>query len=127
MIVHVVARQIGERGGGDTHAVKPLLIQTMRGRLDREIRDATRGEPLEKLMQRDRIRRRQRSVDGERARHDADGSDRRRLAPQRLPDLANKGRDRVFPLVPVTATIVSGWRGIEARSSVSQCGAASAT
>ena len=51
MIVHVVARQIGERAGGEPHAVEPLLVETVRGGLDREVRDAIRGKPIEKLVQ----------------------------------------------------------------------------
>ncbi len=40
VIVHVVARQVGERARGEPHAVEPLLVEAMRGGLDREIGDA---------------------------------------------------------------------------------------
>ena len=83
VIVHVVARQIGEGAGGEAHAVEPLLVEAVRRGLHREMRDAARGEPVEGLMQRDRVRRRQRSVNGQRARDDADRPDRGGLAAER--------------------------------------------
>ncbi len=123
MIVHVVARQIGECGGGEPHAVQPLLVETMRGGLDREVGDAVRGQPIEQLMQRDRVRRRQRSVDSERARHDADRSDRSGLPPQRPPDLAHESDDRSFPAGAGHRDNGFGLARIEARGGVSERGA----
>ena len=123
VIVHMVAREICERARGKPHAVEPLLVETMRGRLDREARDAACGQPVEKLMQRDRIRRGQRSVDGQRARHDADRPDRSGLAPERLPDLAHEGDDRGFAAGAGHRDNGFGLTRIEARCSVSQRGA----
>ncbi len=37
MIIHVVARQIGEAAGRDAHAVEPELVEAVRGRLEREM------------------------------------------------------------------------------------------
>ena len=30
MVIHVVARQVGETAGGDAHAVEPILIEPVR-------------------------------------------------------------------------------------------------
>ena len=40
MIIHVVARQIGEAAGGDAHAVEPELVEPVRGRFERQMGDA---------------------------------------------------------------------------------------
>ena len=34
MIIHVVARQIGEAAGGDAHAVEPVLVEPVRRRFE---------------------------------------------------------------------------------------------
>ncbi len=44
VIVQVVARQIGEGAGGEPHAVEPLLVEPVRGGLQREMGDAGAGE-----------------------------------------------------------------------------------
>ena len=67
MIVEMIARQIGEGGGGDPHAVEPVLIETVRRRLQRQMRDAL-ARQLRASMQFDRIGRGQRSVDARPAR-----------------------------------------------------------
>ena len=54
------------------------------------------GEPVEELMERDRVRGGQRSVDGQRARDDAERPDRSGFMRKRLPDLAHEGDDRGF-------------------------------
>ncbi len=64
MIIHVIARQIGEAAGADPDAVQPILIEPMRRRLERQMGDAVARDFIELAMQRYRIRRRQRSVDG---------------------------------------------------------------
>ena len=120
VIVHVVAGEICERARGEAHAVEPLLVETVRGGLDREASDAARGEPVEKLVQRDRVRRRQRSVDGERARDDADRPDGRRLLAERLPDLAGEGGDRSLSAGAGHRDNGFGLAGIEARSGASE-------
>ena len=40
MIVQVIARQIGEAAGAHPHPIEPTLIEPMRRRFDREMRDA---------------------------------------------------------------------------------------
>ena len=94
MIIHVVARQIGEAAGGDAHAVQPVLVEPVRRRLERQMRDAFARDLVELPMQRDRIRRRQRSVDGALRRHQPDGADAGRGMTEPLPDLPRKGGDR---------------------------------
>ena len=96
VVVHVVARQIGECASGEAHAVEPLLSKAVRGGLHSEVRDAAPGEPVDEFVQGDGVRRRQRPVDGQRARHDADRPDRGGVLAERLPDLAHEGDDRSF-------------------------------
>src|SRR5258708_17598432 len=55
--------------------------------------DALSRDLIELPMQRDRIRRRQRSVDGALRRHQPDGADAGRGMTEPLPDLARKGGD----------------------------------
>ena len=74
-------------------------------------------------MQRDRIRRRQRSVNRQRARHDADRPDRSGLAPKRLPDLAHEGGDRSLSAGAGHRDDRFGLARIEARGGVSESGA----
>ena len=40
MIVHVIAREVGEAAGADPHAVQPVLVEPMRRRLERQMGDA---------------------------------------------------------------------------------------
>ena len=94
VIIHMVAGQIGERAGGETDAVEALLVEAVRGGLHREMRDSCFGKPIERSVQLDRVRRRQRSIDGQRARDDADRSERGGLAAERKPYLPDEGRDR---------------------------------
>ena len=94
MIIHVVARQIGEAGRRNAHAVEPVLVEAVRGRLEGEMRDAVARDLVELPMQRDRIRRRQRSVDGALRRDQADGADAGRDMAQLFPYLAREGGDR---------------------------------
>ena len=88
------------------------------------MRDAGVGEPLQGLVQRDRIGRRQRAIDVDRAARRCRSCRARR---PRRPSLRHiwraKAATEVLPLVPVTATIVVGLRGIEARGSASESAA----
>ena len=93
MVIHVVARQVGEAAGVDPDPVQPELIEPVRGRLEREMGDALAGDFIELPMQRNRIRRRQRSVDGSLRRYQADGADAGRGMAEPLPDLAREGGD----------------------------------
>ena len=94
MVIHVVAREIGKTAGGDPHAVEPILIEPVRRGLEREMGDALAGDVVELPVQRDRIRRGQRSVDGALRRHQPDGADAGRFVTEPLPDLAREGGDR---------------------------------
>ncbi len=94
MIIHVVAREIGETAGGDAHAVEPVLVEPVRGRLEGEMRHAFAGDLVELPVQRDRIRRRQRAVDGALRRNQTDGADAGRGMPEPLPDLPRERGDR---------------------------------
>ena len=94
MIIHVVARQIGEAAGRDAHAVETILIEPVRGRFEGEMRDAVARDLVELSMQRDRIGRGQRAVDGALRRYQPDGADAGGGMPEPLPDLAREGGDR---------------------------------
>ena len=94
MVIHVVAREIGEAAGGDPHAVEPVLVEPVRRGLEREMGDAVAGDVVELPVQRDRIRRGQRAVDGALRRHQPDGADAGRFVAEPLPDLAREGGDR---------------------------------
>ena len=94
VIIHVVAAEIGEGAGGEPHAVEPLLVEPVRGRLHREMSDARLGERLQRSVERHRIRRGQRAVDRDRPRNDADRAERRGFPADRRPDLADEGGDR---------------------------------
>ena len=78
----------------DAHAVEAILIEPVRGGLEGEMRDALARDLVELPMQRDRIRRRQRAVDGALRRDQADGADAGGGVPEPLPDLPREGGDR---------------------------------
>ena len=90
----MIARQIGEGTGGDAHAVEPVLVEAVRGGLEREMRDAFARELVEHAMQLDRIGRGQRAIDVGLVRDDADGAHAGGVQPERRPDLAREGGNR---------------------------------
>ncbi len=94
MIIHVVARQVGEAAGRDAHAVEPILVEPMRGGLEGQMRDAVARDFVELPVQRDRIRRRQRAVDRALRRNQSDGADAGGGVAEPLPDLAREGGNR---------------------------------
>ena len=94
MIIEMIAADIGECAGGDAHAVEPKLIETVRGRLQYQMRDVVAGELVERAMQFDRIGRGQRAVDLASGRNEPDGADAGRRLASRFPDLARERRDR---------------------------------
>ena len=71
-----------------------ILVEPVRGRLEGEMRDAVAGDLVELPMQRDRIGRRQRAVDGALRRHQSDGADAGGGMAEPLPDLPREGGDR---------------------------------
>ena len=112
MIIEMIARDVGESRRRDLQSVEPILVEAMRGRFDRQMRDAVAGELIERAVQRDRVRRRQRAVNFAARRNDADRADaggadgRARVQIWRV-----NAATEVLPLVPVTAAMVRGWRG----------------
>ena len=93
MIIEMVARDVGEGRRRDAQAVETILIEPVRGRLDREMRDTLAGQRVERSMQRDRIRRGQRSVGLAARRDDADGADARGAMAECRPDLPRERGD----------------------------------
>ena len=59
----MIAAEIGEAAGRDANAVEPVLVEPVRGRLHRQMRDAFARELVERAMQVDRIGRGQRAID----------------------------------------------------------------
>ena len=106
------AMRLVKAAGRDAHAVEAVLVEPVRGRLDRKMRDAFAGERVERAMQRDRIGRRQRAVDLAAAARRGRWC---RCSRPRCPSAAQiwrvKAATEVLPLVPVTAAMVCGWRG----------------
>lgn len=108
VIIQMVAAQIGEARGRDADTVEPVLIEAVRRRLHRQMRNALVGEFRQCLVQPDRIRRGQRAVDLFLRRHHTNGAETCGLVTQRRPDLPVKAATEVLPLVPVTAAITLG-------------------
>jgi hypothetical protein len=50
MIVHVIARQVGEAACRNAHAVETVLIESVRGRFESKMRDAVARDLVELLM-----------------------------------------------------------------------------
>ena len=104
--------QIGEAAGGEADAVEPALVEAVAGGLHRGMGDPVAGEiRASSCMQRDRVGRRQAAV------RRSSRRPRRRscrcsppLSPARSQICRAKAATEVLPLVPVTATIVRGWR-----------------
>ena len=71
-----------------------MLVEPVRRRLHREMRDALARQFVERAVQRHRIGRRQRAIDLALRRHHADGADARGLVAERIPDLPGERRDR---------------------------------
>ena len=94
VVVEVVARQVGEGGRREAHAVEAALLDAVRGRLHREMRDTVGGEPVEALVQGDRVGGRQRAVDAAIRRDDADRAERGGGMAEGQPDLPAEGGDR---------------------------------
>src|SRR5271167_797160 len=90
----MVARDIGETTRRDAQSVEPMLVEAVRRRFDRQMRDAVAGERVERAMQRDGIRRGERAVSFAARRSDADGADARGAVAECAPDLPGEGGDR---------------------------------
>ena len=109
MIVHVVAAEIGEGAGGKPHAIQPALVEAVAGGLHRGMGDAGVREFGEQLMQRDRVGRGQRAVLIAAGRDHAGRADAGGRANPACSQICRVNEaTEVLPLVPVTATMVSG-------------------
>jgi hypothetical protein len=93
MIIHMVAREIGEAARRDADAVETELIEPVRGGFKGKMRDAIARDLVELTMQGDRIGRGQRAVDSALRRHQSNGSDACRDMSEPLPDLARERCD----------------------------------
>src|SRR5581483_3530801 len=91
MVIHVIAREVGEGAGLDAHAIEPELIEPVRGGFERQMRDALARDLVELTLQRDRIGRGQRAIESLLSRNQANGSDAGGFMPEPLPDLAREG------------------------------------
>ena len=124
VVVQMVARQVGERRGGQPHAVQPELVQPVRGRLHRRVRDAgarQAGEVSARLTGSGVVR----PGPGSKP-----GRDHARACPRLaagMPPAAQIWRRNstvlVLPLVPVTATTVVGLRPGQHRGDLRQAAA----
>ena len=94
VIIEMVAREVGEGAGGDAHAVEPVLVEAVRGRFERQMRDALARQRIERAVQLDRIGRGQRAVFFPSWRDHADGADAGGWQAERGPDLPREGGDR---------------------------------
>src|SRR6185437_14350573 len=94
MVVHMVAREIGETARRHAHAVEAILVEPMRRSFESKMADAFTGDLVKLAMQRDRIWRGERAVDSALRRNQPDRSDARRGMAEPLPDLPCKRRDR---------------------------------
>ncbi len=94
MIVEVIARDVGEGGGGKAQPVEPVLIEAVRRGLDGEMGDAVVRERVKRTMQCDRIGRGQRAVSLAARRYNSDRTDARGAMAERGPDLPHERGDR---------------------------------
>jgi hypothetical protein len=90
----MVAADVGKAAGREAHAVEPVLVETVRRRLQRQMGHAVPGQLGERAMQRDRVRRGQRAIDLAPRRDESDGADAGSGLSRALPDLAREGGDR---------------------------------
>ncbi len=93
-MIEMIAREIGEGGQREPNAVEAALIDPERRRLHGEMRDAAPREFVERAMQLDRARRRQRAIMRARGVDDADRAERRRFKSERPPNLTQERDDR---------------------------------
>ena len=94
MIVEVIASDVGEGRRGERDAVETMLGQAMTGSFERDGLYAALREIGQRLVQRDRIGRRQRWRDAAIRMRNAECPDGGARSPGGPPDLLGKGRDR---------------------------------
>ena len=93
MIVEMVAREVGEGGRAQSHAIQPALIQSVRRGFHRQMRHAVMSKTVERLVQRDGIGRCQRTIGLTIWRYDASRAKRRCAQPKLGPDLPGESGD----------------------------------
>ena len=91
MVIEVIARQVGEGAGHQPDMIEPMLGEAMRRGFQRHMGDPGLGQRSQRLMQGDRVGRRQGAVDFTIGGDDPQGPERGGLAALRLPDLAHEG------------------------------------
>src|SRR3984957_4544786 len=96
MIIEMIAGDVGERPRRNAQTVEAELIKPVGGRLDREMRNAVRGQSVERAMQGDGIRRGQRAVGFAARRYNSDRADAGGAKAQRGPNLTGESGDRSF-------------------------------
>ncbi len=94
VVVHVVAAEIGEPRGLDADAVEPALVEPVARCLERRMGHALARQPVERLVERHRVGRRQVAVSAPPPADDADRPHARRLVAGMGADLADEGGDR---------------------------------
>ncbi len=114
VIVEVVARQVGEASGLDAHAVEPVLVKAVRGRLEGDMGDALPGQRVEGLVQGHRVRRRQPAIDLAGGPDDAHRADRGGRVAVLSEDLPHEGSDGGFSRGAGDRGDGAGLAGVEA-------------
>ena len=76
VIVEVIAAEVGEGCSLQPHAVEPVLVEAVRGRLEGQVRDALARQLGQSLVQADGVRRGQPAVDAAVGLDEADGAER---------------------------------------------------
>src|SRR6202167_6124766 len=100
MIIEVIAGDVGERPRRNAQAIEAVLVEPVRGRLDREMRNAVSCQGVERAMQGDGMGRGQRAVSLAARRYNSDGADAGSAKAQRGPNLPRECRDRSFSARP---------------------------
>jgi hypothetical protein len=98
--IEVIARQVGEHRGVEAGAGDALLVERVRGDLDRHVRGPTGAHAREEPLQRDRVGRRERRGLGRVGVAIGDRPDDARPEPGRPPDLLQQIRRRRLPVGP---------------------------
>ena len=109
MIVEVIARQIGEASRSQPYSVQPILGEAMARSFEREVGHAVVGEPGKRVVQRNGVGSGVGQIFALAWSHYAERPHARRAMTHDSQIWRRKETIEVFPLVPVTATTISGW------------------
>jgi hypothetical protein len=94
VVVEVVVAEIGEARRRQAYPVEAALLDAVRRGFHRQFGHAVAGEPVEGLVQGDRVGGRQRAVGRARGGDDAERAEARRLPAETAEDLAHEVGDR---------------------------------